>query len=70
MISKGWLRIHIVLTFIIAIVSLISIYSSGGDEHFAIIGFSIIIIPILYWLFVLACCWIIKGFNDDKEQNL
>jgi hypothetical protein len=59
-ISKGWLRLHIIFSLLLPIVQIID---AEGDLD--AVGFSIVYI-VIYWLIVGAVVWAIRGFREDK----
>lgn len=62
LISKGWLRLHIVLSlFSMLIGGLVGVNIYLGETQMTIM---LITIPLLYWVAVGSICWVIKGFRD------
>ena len=59
-ISKGWLRLHIIFSLLLAIFIIID-----GDGELEAVGIGIFYI-VIYWLIVGAIVWVIRGFREDK----
>ena len=61
LISKGWLRLHIVLSLLSS--SIVGFITEPRQEEDLVI---ILIITLLfYWAAVGISCWVIKGFRDN-----
>ena len=67
LISKGWLRLHIVLSCLLAGFTFFRYWMYGYDFNMAYLDWAIIftlLFPSMYWITVGLTCWIIKGFRD------
>lgn len=68
-ISKGWFRIHIVLSivasplFIMIFLSVIDATVNHMDEE--AVWISIFCSPLYYWLFLFIVVWIKRGFKQS-----
>ncbi|MEJ6777565.1 MAG: hypothetical protein QNK85_09635 [Crocinitomicaceae bacterium] len=67
LLSKGWLRLHIVLNCLLAGFTFLSYWINVYDVNRVYWDFGIILALLsssMYWITVGIVCWIIKGFRD------
>ena len=64
-ISKGWLRLHIFISILIAISSIFLL--SNGDPELIHILLGPIYTLVIYYILLLSIVWIIRGFKEGDS---
>ena len=64
-ISKGWVRLHVLIS--ITILPILCGFGSDWDDVFWGVY---LLFFVIYWVLIPIIYWVIKGFKEDSESSL